>query len=423
MQNDGTIAHVYSNRSGATLFEQSLFVVWFLVIGLPIDAISPLRYLFILYFFSFFLLDSRNVFSSVARSWWLIPFLLVALFSFYWSPYASAALRAAILMSISTLIIIISAARFTPRQIIRCVFISSLVLGAYVIVYPVPITNGGPWGSKNYAALHMLTAFIVSFVTALDRDEIKELRIIGALFTPIFAFLVISAQSTTSLFMLVASALMIAGLRVFFLDVRGVRNLFGFLLVFAFALGLAIIYAALVFVDQQLIDSFLGAFGKDSSFTGRTSLWDEAQNQIGMRPLLGVGLEGFWQYDVGAAQTLNENDHKAFGTNLTFHNVHLEVMVHLGYIGYSFFALSILATIGFNLKRLFSNPDMQVIGFCTVIVIGLISSFVESSLWGAFNIQSFLFFVGGAAYAQRHSRKLIGRLVIEDRGDQALQSQ
>ena len=179
MQNDGTIAHVYSSRSGATLFEQSLFVVWFLVIGLPIDAISPLRYLFILYFFSFFLLDSRNVFSSVARSWWLIPFLLVALFSFYWSPYASAALRAAILMSISTLIIIISAARFTPRQIIRCVFISSLVLGAYVIVYPVPITNGGPWGSKNYAALHMLTAFIVSFVTALDRDEIKELRIIG----------------------------------------------------------------------------------------------------------------------------------------------------------------------------------------------------------------------------------------------------
>ena len=50
MQSDGMIARVYSSRAGGTLFEQSLFVVWFLVIGLPIDAISPLRYLFILYF-------------------------------------------------------------------------------------------------------------------------------------------------------------------------------------------------------------------------------------------------------------------------------------------------------------------------------------------------------------------------------------
>ena len=421
MQNEGTIARVYSSRAGGTLFEQSLFVIWFLVIGLPIDAITPLRYLFILYFFSFFLLDSRNVFSSLARSWWLLPFAMVALLSFYWSPYASAALRSAVLMCISSLIIIISAARFTPRQIIRCVFISSIVLGLYIAVYPVPITDGGPWGSKNFAALHMLTAFIVSFVTALDRGETKQLRMLGALFTPFFAFLVISAQSTTALFMLFASFMMIGGLRVFFLDVRAVRNLFGFLLVFAFALGLAIIYAMLVFVDQQVIDTFLGAFGKDSSFTGRTSLWDEAENQISMRPWLGVGLEGFWQYDVGAAQTLNENDHKAFGTNLTFHNVHLEVMVHTGYVGYSMFFLAIFAVIIFNLKRLFSKPDMQVIGFCTVIVIGLISSFVESSLWAPFNIQAFLFFVGGAAYAQRPSRKLIGHLVIDNRDEQAVQ--
>ena len=156
--------------------------------------------------------------------------------------------------------------------------------------------------------------------------------------------------------MLIASAGIVFGMRVFFLDSRQIQHLSSLLVVIGLITAMIIIYALLIFVDQQVIDSFLGAFGKDSTFTGRTAMWEEAGNQIAMRPYLGVGLEGFWQYDVGSAQTLNINDHKAIGTKLTFHNVHLEVMVHLGIIGYAAFLLSLVAVVWLALSNCSRAP-------------------------------------------------------------------
>ncbi len=411
MSVDQIVARVYQPFGGGKTYEQALLVTWFLVIGLPIAGMTPFRYLFILYFLSFFLFETRNILTGVATSWWLIPFQCVAFLSYFWSPYASEALREGILLILSTVVIIVVASRFTPDQIIRCMLISSAVVLVYIIAQPIPIVHGASFGSKNYAALFMLTGFILSLSTSLNPKELKLIRLFGLVIAPVFAYLVVAAQSTTALFMLAISGALIIGMRMFFLDAREVRNLSALLLVMGLFLIVGVIYAALIFVDQQLIDSFLGAFGKDSSFTGRTALWEEAENQISQRPYLGVGLEGFWQYDVGSAQTLNENDHKPLGTRLTFHNVHLEVLVHLGVIGYSLFVMSILAVIWFTAKRLFTRADMPAIAFSTGIVISLISSFVESSLWSGFNIQAFLFFVSGAVYARGDRRRYIGNMV------------
>lgn len=414
MQAEQVVGRVYERYSGGKLHDQILLVIWFLVISLPIAGLTPFRYIFILYFLSFFLFDTRNIVSGVVSAWWLIPFLCVAFLSYFWSPYGGQALRAALFQILSTTLIIVVAARFTPQQIVRCLLLTCSVVLGYFIVQPIPIEQGAGFGSKNYAALFMLSGFIVSFATALDIKEFEPLRLLGLVLSPIFAFFIVSANSTTALFMLVISATLLLGMRLLLLDARRIRGLISGLIVVSLVLGVAALYAALIFVDQEVIDSFLGAFGKDSSFTGRTALWDEATNQIETRPYLGVGLEGFWQYDVGSAQTLNENDHKPFGTRLTFHNAHLEVMVHLGLIGYGCFLLSILTVIWFTLKRLVAHCDMAVITFCVVIVIGLISSFVESSLWSAFNLQAFMFFVGGVAYARGERRRYVGNVVVSD---------
>ena len=411
MQSDQVLARVYEQHSGGKLYEQGLLVLWFLVIGLPMEGLTPLRYLFILYFLSFFLFETRNILTGVVSAWWLTPFLCVAFLSYFWSPYGGEALRSAILMILSTVVIIVVAAKFTPLQIVRCLLLSCAGVLLYFVTQPIPMEHGAGFGSKNYAALFMLSGFILSFSTALNSEEFAPLRWFGLLLTPIFAFLVVSANSTTALFMLAISAVGLLGLRLVLLDARRVRGLLSLLIVFGLISFVGIIYGILVFVDQSVVDSFLGAFGKDSSFTGRTALWDEAANQISMRPYLGVGLEGFWQYDVGSAQTLNENDHKPFGTKLTFHNVHLEVLVHLGMIGYGFFVLSILAVIWLLAKRLLMNCDMVAITFSVVVSIGLISSMVESSLWSGFNLQAFIFFVGGAAYARGERRRYVGNLV------------
>ncbi|MCR9194040.1 MAG: O-antigen ligase family protein [Hyphomonas sp.] len=414
MQSEQLIARVYERFPGGKLYEQALLVIWFLVIGLPLDGMTPFRYLFILYFLSFFLFDSRNVLIGVAKAWWLLPFQLVALLSVFWSPYASEAFRSSLLMILAVIVVIVVAAKYTPQQIIRCLMIALACVAAFIIVQPIPIAVGAGFGSKNYAAQFMLMGFILAATIALNPKEQTPLRLFGVLMIPIFSFLVVSANSTTSLLMLIASAGLVIGMRLFFIDSQKVRHLSALLVVLGLLLTMIVLYSVIAFVDQQVVDSFLGMFGKDSTFTGRTALWDEAANQIGMRPYLGVGLDGFWQYDVGSAQTLNINDHKPIGTRLTFHNVHLEIMVHLGIIGYSAFLVAVIPVLWFSFKHLITRHDMPSVAFCAVIAIGAITSFTESWLWSGFNVQSFLVFVSGAVYARGTRRRHVGNMISRD---------
>jgi exopolysaccharide production protein ExoQ len=414
MQSEQVIARVYERFPGGKLYDQGLLVMWLLVIGLPMGGLTPFRYLFILYFLSFFFFESRNVLTGVARAWWLWPFAGIALLSVFWTPYPSDALRSAVLMILSSIVIVVVASRFTPQQIVRCMLFACAVIMLYILSQNAPIARGAGFGSKNYAALFMLTGFVVASASALNPLELKQIRLFGLAMMAPFAYMVVSAESTTALLMLICAAGIVFGLRVLFLDSRQIQHLSSLLVVMGLMTAMLIIYVALIFVDQHVIDSFLGMFGKDSTFTGRTNLWEEASNQISMRPYLGVGLEGFWQYDVGSAQTLNINDHKPLGTRLTFHNVHLEVMVHLGMIGYSAFFLAMAAVVWLALKQLFLRADMPAIAFCAIVAISLISSMVESSLWSGFNFQAFLFFVSGAVYARGERRRHVGNMVSRE---------
>ncbi|NQY97392.1 MAG: O-antigen ligase family protein [Henriciella sp.] len=414
MQPGRIISRVYEPFSGGKLYDQALLVIWLLVIALPLGIMTPFRYLFILYFLSFFLFDTRNVMTGVVKAWWLWPFQIIALLSMFWSPYASEALRGSLLMILSTVVVVVVASRFTPTQIVRCMLIACTVILLFILTRNATIEQGAGFGSKNYAAQFMLNGFIVAAAAALNPKEFTHFRWFGLAMMAPFVYLVVAAQSTTALLMLIASAGLVFGMRVFFLDSRKIQHLSSLLVVLGLMTAMIIIYAVLIFVDQHLIDSFLGAFGKDATFTGRTAMWEEAGNQIGMRPYLGVGLEGFWQDDVGSAQTLNINDHKPLGTKLTFHNVHLEVMVHLGIIGYAAFVLSMAAVIWMALKRLFTRADMPVIAFCAIIAVSLMSSMVESSLWSGFNFQAFLFFACGAVYARGDRRRHVGNMVVRE---------
>lgn len=414
MQPGRIISRVYEPFSGGKLHDQALLVSWLLVIALPIGLMTPFRYLFIAYFLSFFFFDARNVMTGVVKAWWLWPFQVIALLSMFWSPYASEALRTGMLMVLSAIVVVVVASRFTPRQIVRCMLIACTVIMLFILTHPLTPEQGAGFGSKNYAAQFMLNGFIVAAAAALNPTENTNVRWFGLAMMAPFAYVVVAAQSTTALLMLIASAGLVFGMRVFFLDSRKVQHLSSLLVVIGLITIMIIIYALLIFVDQHVIDSFLGAFGKDATFTGRTAMWEEAGNQIAMRPYLGVGLEGFWQYDVGSAQTLNINDSKPLGTKLTFHNVHLEVMVHLGIIGYAAFLLSLFAVIWLALKQLFTRPDMSVIAFCAIIAVSLISSMVESSLWAGFNFQAFLFFACGAIYARGDRRRHVGNMVVRE---------
>ena len=153
------------------------------------------------------------------------------------------------------------------------------------------------------------------------------------------------------------------------------------------------------FVDPRIVDDFLALFGKDSSLTGRTNLWAAAQQIISDRPIFGLGLEGFWQYDVGQAQTLVENDHREPGTKLGFHNAYLEIGAHLGLVGMAMLIATIVwATFVITLSFL-RNPSMISGGFFTLMIITLANSYTESFLAGSLNITVTVFFGAATLYS------------------------
>ena len=127
---------------------------------------------------------------------------------------------------------------------------------------------------------------------------------------------------------------------------------------------------------------------------------------------MGVGLEGFWQYDVGAAQTINENDFKPFGTKLTFHNTYWEVRVHLGYIGLSL----LLLILGWCFYRAVMNwlkaPTMDHSVLLIPSIIILTSTFTESYVWGTFNTLVNLFYFAAVTTLGASERRFERRVPV-----------
>lgn len=410
------LAAVYQPFQGGKLYEQGLLIAWFLITFLPLQggAFTALRYLMVLYYLSFLVIDARNTVATFARSFWLLPVQILAVLSVFWSPMPGDAMRAVMLNLTSAMIIIIIAAQFTPRQIARCMMITAMIASLFVLVSPVPLIYGGPYASKNNLAMHMLMGYMLCLSFAVDKNETVLIRLAALPFAGLMALFIVQADSTTALLFTLGTTLVILFGRLIFVDLSRIQNIKTLLFLVGVAAVLAIVYAALAFLDQALLDRFLGMFGKDSTLTGRTALWDAAANEIRQRPWLGLGMEGFWFYDSGVAQTLNENDHKDFGTKLTFHNSYLEVAVHLGYVGLTLFIISLAWVVFQILLKMFRSPDMIVVAYSVLVLVGMITTFTESVLWGPFDAQTTLFFVAGAAYAGRERKKLVGHLVVSE---------
>jgi len=79
----------------------------------------------------------------------------------------------------------------------------------------------------------------------------------------------------------------------------------------------------------------------DSTFTGRTIIWDFVQSEIAHRPLLGWGYQSFWLVPdspsfgaPGWVKVLTEG-----------HNGYYDTTLQMGYIGYALLAIFIIATL------------------------------------------------------------------------------
>jgi len=406
------VGYVTSSEPDAKPYELAILTLWLTILFVPpFPGITILRYLIVFYFLSFIVLDAGRVFSAIKRSWIVLPLPILGVFSMFWSPYPTEALRTALLFLTSPVIVIIMATRFSPREIINCLVIASIIGTLYAALFLGTANTGGPYASKNFLAFHMLVAVIACVAIALDKRTSIFLVPPLLVVVGIASIVIVASQAITSLLLMIGSILMLVAIRFMFIGLKSIDGARTFIFIFA-GISVAVIGLILTnYLDPKALDNFLAIFGKDSSLTGRTDLWNAAEKVIAEHPVFGVGLEGFWQYNVGAAQTLAENDFKKPGTKLGFHNAYLEVAVHLGLVGLVFFVCSVVWGAVVGLVGFLRNSDMISATFFVIIIVSLVSSMTESQLWGLFNIPASMFFAAGTLYSISRKPRIIGAVV------------
>src|SRR5258708_7071256 len=90
--------------------------------------------------------------------------------------------------------------------------------------------------------------------------------------------------------------------------------------------------------------SLVGTLGRDTSFTGRTAIWQAALGMVS-NPILGAGYESFWlgQRLVGVENLIRQGVNQA-------HNGYIEIYLNLGWVG--LVLLAILLVTGY--RRIFT---------------------------------------------------------------------
>jgi len=78
-------ANLYSTGRKAPVWEQALVTLWFFVTYLPLDGVTPFRYMLVLFFVGITGVNYRTIMPVILKSWPLFLLPIFGLLSFTWS--------------------------------------------------------------------------------------------------------------------------------------------------------------------------------------------------------------------------------------------------------------------------------------------------------------------------------------------------
>lgn len=191
--------NLYSVDKGAGILEQAFVTFWMFIIYLPLDVFSPLRYLCIAGFIAIMAYDYKRLLPLMLKSWPLFAIAIMGLISVGWTPQPSGALRQGILLFLSSFVAVVVAGHLTTQQALRTIMFAGMATTIACIPYYGSFEYGGPFGSKNYFAVHMLFCMLLSLITVLNEKEAVFLRLLALPFVPLCFIFLVSANSATSL--------------------------------------------------------------------------------------------------------------------------------------------------------------------------------------------------------------------------------
>ncbi len=341
------------------------------------------------------LVDYRRVLGNYFRYVWILAFALFCFLSAFWSQASGISLRAAVqyLTHVACALIamrVLSTATLSQGAVMGCalVLLFSMLFGSYHYdALDGTYSFVGAFSSKNqlgfYASLGVLFSYATAMVFRTRSGWLLACAATG--FLSLYALL--ASQSATSIIttlgVLAAALVMQATL---LLAPRDRVFLFGAGIVVAIGGGVA----ALQF---GALDALLGVFGKDSTLTGRTYLWQQGIIAAAQSPWIGVGYYGYWVPGFAEAERLWQDFFITSRSGFHFHNTFIEAMVETGTAGALFLAALLLRSFSGHLGRFMrSSRSPQSLVLATVSFLLVIRSFVEIDIMHPYHVGSFLLY-------------------------------
>ena len=121
----------------------------------------------------------------------------------------------------------------------------------------------------------------------------------------------------------------------------------------------------------------------DSSFTGRTTIWNFADTEIARSPLVGWGYQSFWLVGPDAPSIVDAPGWVKFMPNA--HNGYYDTMLELGYIGLALLVVFLFATLH-AIGRVARHDYKRAWLLLSVAIFIIIYNFLETLWLRAFDV-------------------------------------
>lgn len=346
--------------------------------------------------FPLVLVDYRRVLGNYLKYIWIFGFAIFACLSVFWSAAPGATARAGV-QYLTHVICALIAMRMLD---IKTLTLGSVTGAGVVLLYSMlfgvyhfdpldgTVSFVGAFASKNQLGFYASLAVFFSFAAIVMLGQRGVWLPICGVVGLLAAYCLHASQSATSVLTTAAVVCLVIGMRVFSLLPPRNRKL---LFIAASVFGVMAVIGA---VYGGAIDSVLGAFGKDSTLTGRTYLWQQGFEAAAASPVIGVGYQAYWVQGFSEAERLWTEFYIGSRSGFHFHNTFIETMVETGGIGLLLLTGLLLAALFGHLKRVLTQAQ----GFEPLVLFGVsallfVRSFAEIDVIFPYQIGSFLLYV------------------------------
>jgi len=253
----------------------------------------------------------------------------------------------------------------------------------------VDIGYQGYFSGKNLLGEFAAIAFLLSIHELLYPRYRRALGI----FVAVIAVVLLLLSSSKTALGLALVAPFLAGLS---LVMSRTSRVSPAIILISMALGY-VVFSNLTGFDTERIAYLLTG---DSSFTGRTTIWNFADTEIARSPLLGWGYQGFWLVGPDAPSIVDAPGWVKLMPNA--HNGYYDTMLELGYIGLAFLVIFLVTTLH-AIGRVAERDNKRAWLLLSVALFIIIYNFLETLWLRAFDM-SWVVFVIVAVEAARYSQ-------------------